>query len=370
MHALSSEVDRWNDWRWQMRNRIDTIEKLRNWIVPTQAELVGIVKCGTKMRWSITPYYASLLRRDDPHCPIRKMAIPCDGEFLLDENASEDPVGDRSFAKSRRIIHKYPDRVIFLVSDSCPVYCRYCTRKFHTIVRDSTYFGESDTLDLESDLDYIRCHPEINDVLLTGGDPLSLSTRRLDHILGSLRSIAHVTLIRIGSRYPVLLPMRIDEELCETLRRHKQVYLSTHFNHPNELTSDAIAACQRLLNAGVPVLNQSVLLRGINDDVETLRTLFRGLVANGITPYYLYHCDNVSGITHFMTTLNKGRAIMAELQGYMTGFAVPRYVLTTRLGKIPVDSDHIRLLEDGVEVRNYLGQTARIRSPALVGSAA
>ena len=368
MDALTSQdaFEQWHDWRWQMRNRIDTLDGLRRWITPTDTEKTGIAACGRTMRWSITPYYASLMDPENTDCPIRMMAVPRNAEFVHGNEGHQDPVGDRTYLKTRRIIHKYPDRVVFLVSDSCPVYCRYCTRKYHTIARDSTYFKTDAPMDLEADFAYIRDNPEINDVLLTGGDPLSLSTGRLDAILGTLKQISSVGLVRIGTRYPVLLPARFDDELMTVLAKHAPLYLSTHFNHPAEITPEAVTVLRKLQAAGVALLNQSVLLKGVNDDAEVLKTLCRRLVSVGVTPYYLYHCDNVAGLTHFITTIERGRALMAQLSGHVTGFATPRYIIVTTIGKIPIDGDHVTMTEDGIIVRNYKGETLRVTCSALV----
>ena len=346
----------WHDWRSQLRHRITTVEQLRQWINVTEREEQAIEACAGKYRWSVTPYYASLMDKDDDQCPIRQQAVPSLGEFTLLEGTDPDPVGDRMYRKTNRVVHKYPDRVIMLVTEACAVYCRHCTRKFHTTDLQGTYFEKNEAVSWENDFQYIADHPEIRDVLLTGGDPLTYSDERLEAIISRLRQIPHVEIIRIGSRYPVLLPQRITPEFCQMLDRYHPIWLNTHFNHPKEITEESAAACDRLLRHGVVVQNQSVLLKGINDDLETMRSLLKGLLKIRVRPYYLYHCDQVTGVAHFSTSIEKGREMMQGLLGHMTGFAVPQYIVTTPLGKIPLWEEQVRQGENGYWVENYKGQ--------------
>ena len=357
-------ADDWADWHWHIRNRVNTVETLCQWVDVSDEEAEAIQALSHSYRWSITPYYASLMDAQDRSCPIRLQAVPTSAEAVVPPSADIDPVGDTRFRKTNRVVHKYPDRVIFLVTQNCPVYCRHCTRKFHTTaIGQESYFERGEGLSWAEDIDYIRSHEEIRDVLLTGGDPLMYSDARLDGLLGELRAIPHVEIIRIGSRFPVLLPQRITPELCSILEKHHPVWLNTHFNHPKEVTLEAAAACDRLLRAGVPVGNQTVLLRGINDDAAVMRQLMLDLVRIRVRPYYLYHCDNVAGVSHFMTTIEEGRAIHESLQGFITGFAVPQYVLTTELGKIPVPREFVRPAgEPGAwTIENYRGEIATYR---------
>ncbi|ACU38329.1 arginine 2,3-aminomutase [Actinosynnema pretiosum subsp. pretiosum] len=350
-------AEQWGDWRWHMRHRVTTLDKLREWVRVSPQEEAAISGTAGKYRWSVTPYYASLMDPDDPLCPIRQQAVPAQGELLEFPDAEVDPVGDMFYRKTNRVVHKYPDRVVLLVTETCPVYCRHCTRKFHTTDVEGTYFRDNEGGGYEEDLRYIREHPEIRDVLLTGGDPLSYRDEKLEEIISGLRAIPSVEIIRIGSRFPVLLPQRVTDEFCEMLARHHPVWLNTHFNHPREITPEAAAAVDRLLRHGVPVGNQTVLLKGINDDVPTMRKLMTELLRIRVRPYYLYHCDNVTGVSHFMTSVEKGLEIMEGLQGHMTGFGVPQYVLTTRIGKIPISRPYHEAVEDGLALRNYRGQT-------------
>jgi len=343
-----------------MRQRITTLEHLRRWIEVSPDEEEGIRACAGKYRWAITPYYASLMDRSDPACPIRRQAVPASRELQPALNSSVDPVGDVTFRRTNRVIHKYPDRIIMLVTSQCPVYCRHCTRKYHTTDSDGTYFGESEGASWEPDFAYVAQHPEIRDVLLTGGDPLTYSDDRLEAIISRLRAIPHVEIIRIGSRFPVLLPQRVTPELCGMLERYHPVWFNTHFNHPKEVTEDAAAACDRLLRHGVVVQNQTVLLDGINDDPVTMRRLLSDLLKIRVRPYYLYHCDNVTGVSHFATTIERGRDIMKQLSGWFTGFGVPQYVLTTPLGKISLAEEVLHMDAEGAWVENYQGQRMRV----------
>ncbi len=346
----------WYDYKWQLRNAIRTVEHLRDWIEVDDQEAFAISALEGRYRWQVTPYYASLMNRYDPSCPIRLQAIPSPREVRPSESSEVDPVGDISFRKTARVIHKYPNRAILLVSDTCPVYCRHCTRKFHTTDSEGTYWGEGYQSSLAADIEYLCDHSEIDDVLLTGGDPLSLSDLSLQRILEALRTVPHLNIIRIGSRFPVLLPYRITDELCAMLARFHPLWLNTHFNHPKEITADSAAAVDRLMRHGIPVQNQSVLLKGVNDDPEIIRALNKKLLSIRVRPYYLYHCDNVKGVSHFRTTLKKGREIMESLGGFETGFSVPQYVITTRIGKIPLASEALEEKDGKLLATNYRKQ--------------
>ncbi|CAG1002940.1 lysine 2,3-aminomutase [Anaerolineae bacterium] len=350
----------WSDWRSQIQHRITTLEGLRQWVNLTPEEEAAVAACADRYQLSITPYYASLMDRDNPNCPVRLQSMPALQELAVFPNSDNDPVGDTIYRKTNRVVHKYPDRVIILVTDLCPVYCRHCTRKYHTSDTEGTYFGDAASAGWDADFAYIESHPEIRDVLLTGGDPLYLSDTRLERIISRLRQIPHVEIVRIGSRCPVFLPQRITPELCAMLEKYHPIWLNTHFNHPKEITPEAAAACDRLLRHGIPVQNQTVLLKGINDSVETMRALLTGLLKIRVRPYYLYHCDNVVGVSHFMTTIEKGQEIMRGLIGFMTGFAVPQYVLTTPLGKIPLWEPQYSP-EDGGSVVNYRGERMSLK---------
>jgi len=356
----------WTDWRSQLKHRISTVEDLRQWINVTPDEEQAIQDSAGKYRWSITPYYAALMDKDDPMCPIRQQSVPSVQEFISFAGSDNDPVGDTVYRKTNRVVHKYPDRVIFLITEVCAVYCRHCTRKYHTTDLSGTYFESNEAASWEQDFEYIASHPEIRDVLLTGGDPLTYSDEKLELIISRLRKIPHVEIIRIGSRYPVLLPQRITPEFCAMLEKYHPIWLNTHFNHPKEITPEAAEACDRLLRHGIPVQNQTVLLKGLNDDLETMKSLLKGLLKIRVRPYYLYHCDNVTGVSHFVTSIEKGREIMRGLLGHMTGFAVPQYIVTTKLGKIPLWEEQFHQDDQGYWLENYNHDTMRVDDPNLI----
>ncbi len=352
----SISPEEWSDWKYHLKNAIKKPEQLSEWVNVSEGELKGIEDTKGQYLWMVTPYYASLMEKDNEHCPIRLQAIPQSNEVRTIATSDIDPVGDTSNLKTRRIVHKYPNRVVFLVSDTCPVYCRHCTRKYHTTDINGTYFDINKPVDYEADFNYLEQHPEIDDVLLTGGDSLILSDTALEQIISRLRSIRHINIIRLGSRFPVFLPQRITEDLCSMLEKYHPIWINTHFNHPVEITEESAAACDRLLRHGIPVQNQSVLLKGVNDNLQTMRQLLKGLLRIRVRPYYLYHCDNVTGVSHFSTTIEKGLEIMDGLIGYETGFSVPIYVITTKLGKIPIQRQYVKSENGRVYVTNYKKQ--------------
>jgi len=328
----------WRDWRWQMRHRIHSVETLASWIQLTDAERQAIEATQSLFRWNITPYYASLMDPEDPNCPIRRQVVPRLEELAPDLIGVLDPLEELAHSPVKNLIHNYRDRVAFCVTSECAIYCRYCLRK--RMVGDAAFMMRK--AELEAALAYIAAHPEIRDVLLTGGDPLTLSEAHLAWILERLRAIPHVEIIRIGTRMPVKLPYRITPELCALLERFHPLWINTHFNHPKELTPDAAEAVDRLLRAGIPVGNQTVLLRGINDDVATMKALCEGLVRIRVRPYYLYQAQLIGGTAHFRTPIEKGMALMRALQGNTTGFAIPKYVLDTPYGKVPLDGTYVK----------------------------
>jgi len=338
MCPTSVSAEEWTDWRWQMQNRIHSVEALREWINPTPDEIEAIEKTKGVFRWNITPYYAQLMDADDPACPIRRQVVPTMNELEPDLVGVEDPLTEVAHSPVKNLIHNYEDRVAFCVTAECAIYCRYCLRK--RMVGDAEFFMR--TGELQEAIDYIAAHDEIRDVLLTGGDPLTFNEAHLEWLLSRLRAIDHVEIIRFGSRMPVKLPYRITPELCELLAEHHPVWINTHFNHPRELTDDAAAAIDRLVSAGVPVGNQTVLLRGINDNVSTMKALNEGLVRMRVRPYYLYQAQLIGGTAHLRTPIETGMHIMRELRGRTTGFAIPDYVLDTPYGKVPLNRSYVR----------------------------
>lgn len=336
----NASLAEWADWRWQMRHRVHDAGTLARYIEPTPAELAGIVATEGVFRWTITPYYASLMDALDPACPVRRQVVPLADETAPDIVGVADPLDELGHSPVKNLVHNYPDKVAFCVTSECAVYCRYCLRK--RMVGDADFMMRKD--DLREALAYIAAHNAIRDVLLTGGDPLVFSDSQLAWLLGELRAIPHVEVVRIGSRLPVVNPMRITDALCAVLNppdARIPLWLNTHFNHPKELTREAADACARLANAGIPVGNQTVLLAGINDDADTMRALIEGLVRMRVRPYYLYHAQLIGGTAHLRTPIEAGMALMKALRGHTTGFAVPAYVLDTPDGKVPLTRDYV-----------------------------
>lgn len=327
----------WHDWTWQMRHRVHDTAGLHTYITPTADEQEAILKTDGIFRWNITPYYASLMDPDDSSCPVRRQVVPAMSEMAPDIVGVVDPLEEVSHSPVKNLIHNYKDRVAFCVTAECAIYCRYCLRK--RMVGDAEQFMNK--RELQEAIDYIAAHPEIRDVLLTGGDPLIFNESNLEWILSRLRAIPHVSLIRLGTRLPVTLPYRITDALCALLEKYHPIWVNTHFNHPKELTADAASACDKLLKAGVPVGNQTVLLKGINDDIDTMLQLVEGLVAMRVRPYYLYQAQLIGGTAAFRTSIEKGMELMEALQGRTSGFAIPRFILDTPFGKVPLNRSYI-----------------------------
>jgi len=332
---------------------VRSVDALRTWLEPTQEELDGIQQTEGVFQWSATPYYASLMDGADPACPIRRQVIPLASELVPDIVGVEDPLEEVAHSPVKNLIHNYTDRVAFCVTSQCAIYCRYCLRK--RMVGEASFMMRKN--ELQEAIDYIAAHPEIRDVLLTGGDPLTFNDDNIEWLLSRLRTIPHVDIVRIGSRMPVKLPQRITPELCAILSRHHPVWLNTHFNHAREVTPDASAAIDRLLRAGVPVGNQTVLLRGINDSPEAMRALMEALVRARMRPYYLYQAQVIGGTAHLRTPIEVGLDIMERLQGRLTGFAIPTYVLDTPFGKIPLNRSYVLgRCGDSVVMRSTRGE--------------
>lgn len=326
-----SDAD-WRDWRWQMRHRVRTVDALKEWIDPTREEATAIGELARRFRFVITPYFASLMDPKDPNCPIRKQVVPQPAE-QLDAAGLADPLDEVAHSPVKNVIRVYRDRIAFCVNNECALYCRYCLRK--RMVGDEGWAMQK--RELETALDWIAKTPEIRDVLLTGGDPLVFSDRKLEWLLTRLREIPHVELIRLGTRLPVTLPFRVTESLCRMLERFHPIWLNTHFNHPRELTADAAEACDRLLRAGIPVGNQSVLLRGVNDTPAIMKSLCETLVRMRVRPYYVYQAQLLEGTQHFRVPIEDGLEIFKQMRGRTSGFAIPQYVLDTPHGKVPLD---------------------------------
>jgi lysine 2,3-aminomutase len=349
----------WNDWKWQLNNRIMDMESLAGMIWLSEEEYNALLRQDEGIPLSITPYYASLLDSINSQQPLRKSVVPIDAEHEHSRGESMDPLSEEEDSPVPGIVHRYPDRVLFLVTNFCSTYCRYCTRP--------RLVGKGEVPELtrkqwRSALDYIRSTPQIRDVLLSGGDPLTLSDEALNWLLSEIRDIPHVELVRIGTKVPAVLPQRITAGLVHVLKRYHPLWMSIHFTHPDELTYEVNQACCRLADAGIPLGSQTVLLSGVNDDVETMTKLFQGLLVNRVRPYYLYQCDPVLGSSHFRTPIERGLEIISGLRGHTTGYAVPTYVIDAPGGggKIPllpnavVDRD-----DDYIMLKNYEGRIYR-----------
>ena len=352
----------WNDWKWHFRNRITSVDQLTKFIPLTAEEQAQIRLVTKRYPLSITPYYLSLINPDDPEDPVRKQAIPSFYEIALAGMGSEDPLEERRDSVVPGLVHRYPDRALMVLTDICPMFCRHCTRK-----REWHNGGWVRTAqEIEAMLDYIRAHKTIRDIIISGGDPLTLSTQHLEDIISRLRRIAHVEIIRIGTRFPVVLPQRIDAELCAMLSKYGPIWLNTHFNHYREITPEAAVACDRLLRSGIPVNNQSVLLRGINDTVEIQTKLCQGLLKIKVRPYYLFQCDEVEGTEHLRTPVEVGIRIIEGMRGHTSGLAVPTFVidLSQGGGKVPLQPDYVLVqTKEELLLRNYRGRLFRYRNP-------
>lgn len=344
----------WNDWHWQMRNRITDVDTLRQVVPITDREALEINKCLKKFRMAITPYYTTLFNTTDPDCPVRKQAIPSANELSYCQADMADPLHEEKDSPVPGITHRYPDRVLLLVTDQCSMYCRHCTRRRLAGTRDRALPRSQ----VDRAITYIQSNKKVRDVLISGGDPLTLGDDQLEYLLKRLRAIPHVEIIRIGSRMPVVLPQRITRELCAIIKKYHPVWLNTHFNHPSELVTESIEACNRLANAGVPLGNQSVLLRGVNDCANIYLRLVHGLTKMRIRPYYLYQCDLSQGIGHFRTPVSKGIEIIENLRGHTSGLAVPTFVVDAPGGggKIPVGPQYqISQSDEKIILRNFEG---------------
>ena len=354
--------EQWNDWHWQVNNRLNTVDQIKQVVDLTADEEADIAKVMDGFRVGITPYYASLMDPDDPGCPVRRQAVPILEETHRSEADMLDPLHEDEDSPAPGLTHRYPDRVLFLITDQCSMYCRHCTRR--------RLAGETDGArsmdDIKACIDYIRRTPVVRDVLLSGGDCLCVEDDVLEYIISELRKIEHVEIVRLGSRTPVVMPQRITDDLCNMLKKYHPIWLNTHFNHPKEMTPEAMEACRKLADAGIPLGNQSVLLRGVNDDVHVMRNLMHVLVKNRVRPYYIYQCDLSLGIEHFRTPVSKGIEIIEGLRGHTSGYAVPTFVVDAPGGggKTPVMPQYvISQTPDKIILRNYEGVITTYTEP-------
>jgi lysine 2,3-aminomutase len=354
----------WNDWRWQTRSRLRSLAALERVFALSADERDAVLRHEGALPVGITPYYASLMSHEDPAEPLRRTHIPVGEEYLKTPGEADDPLGEDHDTRVPGLVHRYPDRVLFLATGFCSTYCRYCTRSRMVGEAGGEYHFSRSQWDRA--LAYIEAHPEVRDVLISGGDPLIIHDDKLDYLLARLRAIRHVEFIRIGSKVPVVLPQRITRDFVRMLRRHHPLWMSIHFTHPRELSAEVTEACTRLADAGVPLGSQTVLLKDINDDAEVLKALFHGLLMRRVKPYYLYQCDPISGSAHFRTGIDKGVEIMRALRGHTTGYAVPTYVVDAPGGggKIALLPDSV-VGRDGDELllRNFEGKVYRYPDP-------
>ena len=346
----------WNDWRWQLKHRITTAEQLQR-LLPTLTpeEFAGAKLANHKLALGITPYFFNLIDPADENCPIRWQVVPRIEETHTAPWEMTDPCGEDSHSPVPGLVHRYPDRVLFLVTDRCAAYCRYCTRS--RLVSNASGYDFHPQFDQQ--IEYIRNSPEVRDVLLSGGDPLLFSDEKLEHLLSRLRAIPHVEFLRIGTRIPIFLPQRITPQLCGMLRKYHPLFISIHSNHPRELTTEVREALGRLADAGIPLGNQSVLLRNVNDDAVVVKALVQKLLMCRVKPYYVYQCDLIAGSSHLRSSIRKGLEIMEELRGHTTGYAVPQFVIDAPGGggKVPVNPEYVlNRNDDRVVIRNYEGK--------------
>jgi lysine 2,3-aminomutase len=352
----------WNDWHWQQRERVTRLDQLERVLRVTPDERRAAVETEAEFQMGITPYYAALMDPDDPACPVRLQSVPTLGETFVSPADLEDPLAEERDMPTPGITHRYPDRVLFYTTHNCPVYCRHCTRKRK--VADPT--SAAAKKQIEASIAYIEQHTEVRDIVISGGDPLSLSDERLDYILGRLRAIPHVEMFRLGTRNLVTLPQRVTDDFVRMLREHHPVYVNTHFNHPKECTAEAFEATRRIADAGCPIGNQMVLLKGVNDDPAIVKELNHRLLLMRVRPYYIYQCDLAKGIAHFRTPVEAGIRIIEALRGHTSGLAVPQFVIDAPNGggKIPVNPQYV-VRREGKRwiLRNYAGKTYEYEEP-------
>ncbi|HHT03682.1 MAG TPA: lysine 2,3-aminomutase [Bacteroidales bacterium] len=352
----------WNDWKWQVRNRIETLDDLKKHITLTKEEEEGVMKSLKTLRMAITPYYLCLIDSNSPHCPVRRQAIPTAAELYKADADLLDPLSEDEDSPVAGLTHRYPDRVLFLITDMCSMYCRHCTRRRFAGQNDH----ESPQDRIQQAIDYIARTPQVRDVLLSGGDALMVSDKMLESIIQRLRAIPHVEIIRIGTRTPVVCPQRITDDLVNMLKKYHPIWLNTHFNHPNECTEESTEACAKLANVGIPLGNQSVLLRGVNDDTRVMKKLVQKLVMMRVRPYYIYQCDLSMGLEHFRTPVSKGIEIIENLRGHTSGYSVPTFVVDAPGGggKTPVMPQYIISQSPGkIVLRNFEGVITTYTEP-------
>lgn len=354
-HFPGTSQDEWNNWQWQLRNSYKSVKDLSKFLHLSPDEL-AVTEQNTNLPVRITPYYASLLSSCNADHPLRKTVVPVMDELIVSKGEETDPLGEGHDSVAKCLVHRYPDRLLFLITDFCSTYCRYCTRS-HNVGKEKGNVVKRQ--DWEEALAYIRKHTEVRDVILSGGDPLTLSDNLLEYLLSQLRAIPHVEIIRIGSKVPAVLPQRITPALVNRIKKYHPVFMSLHFTHPDEMTPETQKACNMLADAGIPLGSQTVLLKGVNDNVETFKKLFHELLKVRVKPYYIYQCDPIPGSKHFRTTVEKGLDIIRGLRGFTSGYAIPHFVIDAPGGggKIPILPEYVTgRNEKGLLLRNFEGK--------------
>jgi lysine 2,3-aminomutase len=352
----------WNDWQWQVRHRLTTLEDFDQVLRLTDEQRDDIKRCMGKFRVAVTPYYASLMDPDDEACPVRVQGVPSPKELIVGKADMKDAIAETIDSPTTLITHRYPDRVLFVTTDMCSMYCRFCTRRR---IVGGTEAAVSDQ-DYENAFTYIRRNKDVRDVLISGGDPLTLTDEKLEWLLQNIRAIDHVEIVRLGTRMPVVCPQRVTPELVAMLKKYHPLYLNTHFNHPDEITPESTEACAMLADAGIPLGNQTVLMRNVNDCAKVMKRLVQALVKIRVKPYYFYQCDLAEGTGHFRTSVAKGLEIYESLRGHTTGFAVPAYIIDAigGGGKTPVLPNYLISMGDHqVILRNYEGIISKYQEP-------
>lgn len=355
MNFPKTSVSEWNSWTWQIKNSIHTAERLKEIFGESYENVISSLP-DNHLPFRITPYFASLLSRFAPNHPLFRTMIPAKEELTIGIGEKNDPLNEANDTPVPHIVHRYPDRVLFTVTDVCAAYCRYCTRSHMVAKKNKTHVS---TKSWDTAIEYISANKQIRDVLISGGDPLTLSDNRLEYLLSHLRAIPHVEIIRIGTKIPVVLPMRVTKNLIKIIRKYHPVMMSLHFSHPDELSIETKEACNRLADGGIPLGSQCVLLKGVNDQVETFKKLNQGLLQVRVRPYYIYQCDPIPGSAHFRTKVKKGLEILKGLRGFTSGYAVPYFVIDAPGGggKIPLLPESIKSIDkDGITLINYLGK--------------
>ncbi len=345
----AKQTPEWHDWKWQFRNRITTLDDLKRYVPVLPEEEKAFQAAGKNLPFAITPYYLDLIKPCDPTDAIRKTVVPRMAEFITAPGEMVDPCGEDGDMAAPGLVHRYPDRVLFLVNETCSVYCRYCTR--------SRLVGSGEhSVDFEAAYDYLRKTPEVRDVLISGGDPLVMSDQKLEGIIKTLRDIPHIDIVRLGTKIPVVLPQRVTDEFVAMLKQYHPFYMSIHFLHPDEITPEVEKACAKLADAGIQLFSQTVLLKGVNDDPDVMKELMLKLLKIRVKPYYIYQCDPVQGTKHFRTSVETGINIIEHLRGHITGYGVPTYVIDGPGGggKIPISPNYVVKNDDGeITLRNY-----------------